>query len=180
MSGRVAAKTSTQARGLSEGLELRCQPPQTLEPGLLDEIEALVLSGQAVGPGYVRHNLERAHLIAYALAQGRVVATVSLKHPRPEYVARLKQRTGLDLDGFLERGYTSVRPDFRGQGLGTLLVDYLTRQAAGRQIYVVIASDNLGAQAITRRNRTRLVAQFRSQATGQEYGIWIQEPPVQS
>jgi GNAT superfamily N-acetyltransferase len=167
---------SPEGRPLTEGLDLRCQPPRDLPPGLLDEIEALVLGGRAVGPGYVRHNLERAHLIAYALADRRAVATVSLKHPRPEYIARLKARTGLDLDGYLERGYTSVHPDFRGQGLGTLMVGYLTRQAAGRPIYVVIGSDNLGAQAITRRHGTRLVAQFHSRGTGQDYGIWIQQP----
>jgi GNAT superfamily N-acetyltransferase len=158
------------------GLEFRCLPPRDLEPGLLDQIERLVLGGRAVGPGYVRHNLERAFLVAYALQGRRVVATVSLKHPRPEYIDRLKQRTGLDLAGYLERGYTSVHPDFRGQGLGTRLVDFLTRQAAVRQIYVVIAMDNLGAQAITRRAGTRLAAQFHSRATGQDYGVWIQQP----
>ncbi len=170
-----ALEASTRARRLQESLELRCRPPQDLAPGRLDEIEALVLGGRAVDPGYVRHNLERAHLIAYALFGQRVVATVSLKHPRAEYVERLLRRTGLDLSGYLERGYTSVHPDFRGQGLGTRLVDHLTRQADGRRIYVVIALDNLAAQAISRRCGTKLAAQFLSHATGQEYGIWIQQ-----
>jgi GNAT superfamily N-acetyltransferase len=176
MMPRQALGLPTGMARLSTALELRCQPPQSLEPGLLDDIERLVLDGRAVDPGYVRHNLKRAHLIACALAGGQVAATVCLKHPRPEYVARLEKRTGLDLDGYLERGYTSVHPDFRGQGLGTRLVDYLTRQAPGRKIYVVIAMDNLGAQAITKRCHTRLVAQFHSQATGREYGVWLQSP----
>lgn len=129
-----------------------------------------------MGPAYVRHNLERALLVAYALWSNQVVATVSLKYPRPEYVRRLADRTGLDLTGYLKRGYTSVHPDSRGQGLGTRLVEYLTRQAGGRSIYVVIAMDNLAAQAITRRCHTRLATRFRNQATGREYGVWIKEP----
>lgn len=174
--GRAAVSLPVEGRAVRDDLELHCQPPGELPPGRLDEIERLVLGGRAVDPGYVRHNLERAHLIVYALEGRRVVATVTLKNPRPEYVQRLKRRTGLDLSGYLERGYTSVHSEFSGRGLGTRLVRHLTAQAPGRQIYVVIAMHNLAAQAISIRCGTRLVARFRSRANGQEYGIWIQGP----
>ncbi|MBI5524286.1 MAG: hypothetical protein HY910_16800 [Desulfarculus sp.] len=174
--GRTAVSLPEQGRAVQDDLELHCQSPNELPPGLLDQIEALVRDGQAVGTDYVRHNLERAHLIAYALEGSRVVATVTLKNPRTEYVRRLKRRTGLDLAGYLERGYTSVRSGFSGRGLGTRLVRYLTEQAPGRQIYVVIAMHNRAAQAISIRCGTQLAARFFSRATGQEYGVWIQGP----
>ncbi|MBI4799629.1 MAG: GNAT family N-acetyltransferase [Desulfarculus sp.] len=174
--GRTAVSLHVRGRAVQDDLALHCQAPGQLPPGRLDQIEALVRAGQAVGTQYVRHNLERAHLIAYALEGGRVVATVTLKNPRPEYVQRLRRRTGLDLSGYLERGYTSVHSGFSGRGLGTRLVRHLTEEAPGRQIYVVIAMHNLAAQAISIRCGTQLVARFFSRATGQEYGVWIQGP----
>lgn len=173
---RPAFRLPAQGQVVLDDLELCCRPPAELPPGRLDQIEALVRAGQAVGTTYVRHNLERAHLIAYALEGSRVVATVTLKNPRPEYLRRLKRRTGLELAGFLERGYTSVHPDCSGRGLGTRMVRFLTEQAPGRQIYVVIARHNLAAQAISIRCGTKLVARFFSRTTGQEYGVWIQGP----
>lgn len=173
---RPAVSLPARGGAVVEDLELCCQAPDQLLPGRLDQIETLVRAGQAVGTQYVRHNLERAHLIACALEGPRVVATVTLKHPRPQYVERLKRRTGLDLTGYLERGYTSVHPDFSGRGLGTRLVRHLTEQAPGHQIYVVIAMHNLAAQAISIRCGTKLAARFFSRTTGQEYGVWLQGP----
>lgn len=161
-------------------LQLHCLAPGQIAPAILDGIEALVLGGQAVGGQWVRHNLEKAFCISWAQEPGgRVVATVSLKHPRPEYVAELKEHTGLDLSAYLERGYTSVHPDWRGRGLGTRMVRYVTSQSQGRPIYVVIATDNLGAIEVTRRCGTRLTACYTSAKTGREYGVWLQDGPAQ-
>ena len=159
-----------------EGTELclRFEPPAELGNSLLDEVEALIMQGGAVSPRWVRHNLEQAALVALALAGPRLVGSVTLKHPRPEYVQRLMRQTGLDLADYLERGYTAIHRDYRGMGLGTRLVAGLTRQALGRAIYVVIATDNLAAEAITRRCGTRLATRFISPVTGREYGIWLQ------
>ena len=89
----------------------------------------MVEAGGSVGIQWVRYNLERAFLIAYATEQGVVVANSSLKYPRQEYVEKLKTNSGIDVSNYLERGYTSVRPEYRGLGIGTRLLDGLTRRA---------------------------------------------------
>jgi len=148
--------------------------PEELSPELLDEICALIREVGSMRPERVGENLERAFLIGYAQSEGRVVGTVTLKRPRPEYVRAVEGQTGLDLEGYLERGYTSVRPAFRGREVGATLIRDLTARAAGRPIYVVIASDNLPAQALARGNDTHLRATFFSQTLGKEVGVWVQ------
>ncbi|HSO18273.1 MAG TPA: hypothetical protein VLT88_02375, partial [Desulfosarcina sp.] len=110
-------RVAEDSRGLytvGENLEYHFVPPDRLPDGYLDEICAMVAAGGTVAATYVRSNLERAHLIGYVTERGVIVANSSLKNPRPEYIASVKQRTGLDMTGFVERGYTSVRPEYRG------------------------------------------------------------------
>ncbi|MBU0514265.1 MAG: GNAT family N-acetyltransferase [Proteobacteria bacterium] len=148
--------------------------PDELGPELMDEVCALIREVGSMRPERVRENLERAFLIGYAHSGGRVVGTVTLKRPRAEYVRAVEDKTGLDLTGYLERGYTSVRPAYRGLAVGATLIRELTTRAAGRPIYVVIASDNAAAQALARGADTHLRATFFSQALGQEVGVWVQ------
>jgi GNAT superfamily N-acetyltransferase len=148
--------------------------PDQLPPALFDEICALILAVGAMRPERVRENLQRAWLIGWAQSRGRVVGTVTLKRPRPEYVRWVESNTGLDLRDFLERGYTSVLPEFRGRQVGATLIRGLTDRAAGRPIYVVIAQDNLPAQALARGNDTHLKATYFSPSLGKEVGVWVQ------
>jgi len=123
----------------------------------------------------VRRNLRRAFLIAYALEGEIVAGNSSLKHPRPEYIAAVSERTGFDLSGCLERGYTSVRPEYRGLGIGTRLLGGLTRRTGGRRLFSIIAEDNAATQAIARRNRTRRLVTFFSEKAGKSVGLWMPE-----
>jgi GNAT superfamily N-acetyltransferase len=60
----------------------------------------------------------------------------------------------LDLTGYVERGYTSVRPEYRGLGIGTSLLEGLTRNGpATAKIFSVIAEDNEATKIIAMRNR---------------------------
>ncbi len=160
---------------LGERLTYRYAPPDRLPPGRLDEVCRLVEAGGAVDTRWVRHNLERAFLVAVAEEGGLVVGDSSLKHPRPEYVARVKDRLGLDIRGFLERGYTSVRPEYRGLGIGTRLLEGLTVRAGGRPIYSLIREDDPATQTIARRNRTVKVVTFFSELAGKDLGLWMPE-----
>ena len=116
-----------------------------------------------------------AYLIAYVLENGIVVANSSLKNPRPQYIDSVRQRAGLDLTGFVERGYTSVRPEYRGLGIGTRLLEGLTARAGDRKIFSVIAEDNEATKIIARRNRTRQVTTYYSEKAGKPVGIWMPE-----
>jgi GNAT superfamily N-acetyltransferase len=155
-------------------IEYHYRRPDEIRPELLGEIHDLIQSLGAMRPERVRENLERAFLIGYAQSGGRVVGTVTLKRPRPEYVRWVESRTGLDLKGYLERGYTSVRPQWRGLEVGATLIQGLTERAGGRPIYVVIAQDNPAAQALARGNDTHLRATYFSPALGREVGVWVQ------
>lgn len=162
-------------RGIGENLDYRYSPPDRLPDGHLDEISAMVAAGGTVAPRYVRFNLERAFLIGTVQERGVIVGNSSLKHPRPEYIDSVRRQSGLDLTGFVERGYTSVRPEYRGLGIGTRLLEGLTARAGDRKIFSVIAEDNTATQTIARRNRTRQVATYFSQKAGKPVGIWMPE-----
>ncbi len=76
---------------LGGGLSYHFVAPQALSPERLDEICSMVEAGGSVRTKYVRHNLERAFLIAYVTEMDVVVANSSLKHPRPQFIARLEK-----------------------------------------------------------------------------------------
>lgn len=160
---------------LGENMAYHFVPPQDLPEGYLDEICRMVEAGGSVESKWVRYNLERAFLIAYVVEEGVIVANSSLKRPRQEYVEAVNRRCGLDLREYLERGYTSVRPEYRGMGIGTKLLEGLTARVGDRKIFAIISEDNVATQKIALRNRTRRVAVFHSERTGKKIGIWIPE-----
>ena len=156
-----------------ESLAYHFCPPDRLPDGYLDEICAMVAAGGTVAMTHVRANLEHAFLIGYVIERDRIVGNSSLKHPRPAYIEAVHRQSGLDLSGFVERGYTSVRPEYRGLGIGTRLLEGLTARAGGRKIFSVIAEDNEATKIIARRNQTRQVATYFSQKAGKAVGIWM-------
>ncbi len=160
---------------LGEGMTFHFVPPRDLPPGYLDEICRMVKAGGSVKDQWVRYNLERAYLIGYVMEEGVIVANSSLKVPRQEYIDAVSGQTGFDLSQYLERGYTSVRPEYRGMGVGTRILEGLTARVDGRKLFSVIGEDNLATQKIALRNRTRKVAVYYSERVGKEIGIWIPE-----
>lgn len=158
---------------LGQALEYHFCAPGQLPPGYLDEICAMVKAGGTVGATHVRSNLERAFLIGYALEKGVIVGNSSLKNPRAEYIEAVRHQSGLNLSGFVERGYTSVRPEYRGLGIGTKLLEGLTARAGDRKIFSVIAEDNTATQTIAIRNHTRKVATYFSPMAGKQVAIWM-------
>lgn len=162
-------------RMLGENLEYHFVRPAELPPGDLAEICRMVEAGGSVATQWVRHNLERAFLIGYVREQGVIVANSSLKHPRAEYVERVNRLSGLDIRAYLERGYTSVRPEYRGLGIGTKLLEGLTARAGKRKLFSIITADNVGTQKIALRNKTKQVASFYSERLGKEVGVWVPE-----
>lgn len=172
MRRRVAPDTGA-AWDIGADMAWHFLPPDQLPPGVLDAICLMVAAGGSVNTRFVRHNLSRAFLIAYVTEGGHIVGNSSLKHPRDEYIASVRERYGLDFSDHLERGYTSVRPEYRGMGIGTKLLEGLTARAAGRKIFSIIAEDNIATQKIAIRNRTRKVATVYSAPMGKEIGFWI-------
>lgn len=160
---------------LGRRIAYRYLPPGELPQGYLDEICRMVEAGGTVGSRWLRHNLENAFLIGYAEENGIIVGNSSLKHPREAYVEAVTAQCGIDLRHYLERGYTSVRPEYRSMGVGAKLLEGLTARADGYKVYSVIAEDNVATQKMAIRNRTRKVASFFSERTHKQIGIWIPE-----
>ncbi|MFH1102772.1 MAG: GNAT family N-acetyltransferase [Pseudomonadota bacterium] len=158
---------------LGENIAYHFQKPQDLPSGYMDEICRMVEAGGSVDTRWLRYNLERAFLIGYAEDEGVIVGNSSLKHPREEYVKSLSKQAGFDFSNYLERGYTSVRPEYRGMGIGTRLLEGLTARVGDKKLYSIISEDNLATQKMAIRNHTQKVAAFYSHKTGKEVGVWV-------
>ncbi len=160
---------------LGEGITYHFVKPEDLPPGYLDIICRMVEAGGSVDTQWVRYNMERAFLVGYAEEEGIIVGNSSLKHPREEYLKSLSQKTGFEFSGYLERGYTSVRPEYRGLGIGTKLLEGLTARIGDKKLFSIIAEDNTATQKMAIRNRTRKVSTFFSEKAEKMVGIWVPE-----
>ncbi len=158
---------------LGTGITYFFKPPRELARETMDEIVAMVDAGGSVDITHVRANLEHAYLIGYAVENGVIVGNSSLKHPRPVFIERLRGITGLDFTDFVERGYTSVRPEYRALGIGTRLLEGLTARAGDKKVFSIIGEDNLATQKIAIRNKTRKIAVYFSDKTGKDMGVWM-------
>jgi GNAT superfamily N-acetyltransferase len=163
---------------LGENMVYHFVKPRDLPPGYLDEICRMIEAGGSVGTKWIRYNLERAFLIGYVLERDIIVGNSSLKHPRTEYIKAVNRQSGLDLSQYLERGYTSVRPEYRGMGIGTKLLEGLTERIGNRKLFSIIGADNVATQKIALRNKTRRVASFFSKRLNKEVGVWIPEKMI--
>lgn len=161
--------------GQKKTLQYFFSPPGDLGPGVLDIICDLVAAGGSVSMTFVRHNLETAFLIGFVKDGDEIIACSSLKHPRPEFIAAVREQTGIDLENYLERGYVSVKPAYRKMGIGSSLLAGLTARVGDRKLFSVIGEENVGGQKISLNNRSKRVAVYQSQKTGKSLGIWIPE-----
>lgn len=149
-----------------------------LPPGFLEEICAMVEAGGSVDTKYVRYNLERAYLIGYAVENGVIIGTSSLKHPRQEFINRLNGLTGFNFNDFVERGYTSVRPEYRALGVGARLLSGLTERVGEYKIFSIIDEENTATHKIAGKNRTKKIAVYYSEKVGKELGVWMPEQMI--
>ncbi|MEW6669362.1 MAG: GNAT family N-acetyltransferase [Thermodesulfobacteriota bacterium] len=160
--------------GRASGVTFHFEMPQEIPVARLEEIERLIRRGGAVGSSFVKENLHNAFLIGYAAdALGEVIGTVTLKRQKAPYRRRLEAATGLDLEGYLERGYTSVAEAWRGCGIAGDLIAGLIRRSPGQKIYVTIRMNNRPALELTRKNGMMLAAVFRHDKTGHEIGLFV-------
>ena len=174
---RVDMETNT-AFALGKDIRFYFQKPEDLPPGHMDEICKMVTAGGSVATKWVRYNLERAFLIAYAMEQGVIVGNSSLKRPRKPFIERINKISGMDFTHFLERGYTSVRPEYRALGVGAKLLEGLTARAEDHKIFSIISEDNTATQKIAIRNNTRKVVTYYSEQMGKSAGIWMPESMI--
>lgn len=157
-------------------VKLYFKKPEELSPNLLDQIQHLIKESGGVGPAYIKENLQNAFLISYALDQSAVVVgTVVLKRPKEEYRKKIEAATGLDLSGYLERGYTSVKPEFRDQAIADALIKGLIERSKDQKVYVTIRMDNVPALKLTYKNGMVLAAKFLYDRTGNEIGVFINQ-----
>lgn len=165
---------------LGDAMAFHFEPPSDLPPGYLDQIHAMVLAGGSVDAAHVRANLENAYLIGYAVENKKIVGCSCLKHPREALIRRLKAATGMDFSGCVERGYTSVRPEYRSLGVGRRLLEGLTARAGIYKVFAIIGEDNPATQKIARWNNTRKITTYFSEKIHKQMGIWMpahMDPP---
>ncbi|MBL7212561.1 MAG: hypothetical protein ISS61_09305 [Desulfobacteraceae bacterium] len=154
--------------------------PDEIPSAILDQIQDLIETGGGVGTSYIRENLQNALLIGYAVHKDRVVGSSTHKHPKIAYRKKIEALTGLDLSGYLERGYTTVDPRYRGQEIGGRLIRGLIEKSKEKKIYVTIRMDNIPPLRMTYKENMVLSARFINKRTGHEIGVFINQgvPPT--
>jgi GNAT superfamily N-acetyltransferase len=152
--------------------------PEQIPEKSLREMRDLVVRGGAVGTSWIDGMLSDAFLIGYAEnAAGHVVGCEVLKRPKESYRRKIEAATGLDLRGYLERGYAAVADGWEGRGIMGTIVSGLVREARGRRAYVTIRMDNHPALRLTLKNGMRLAGRYVNPRTGHEIGVFLTEPP---
>jgi len=149
--------------------------PEEISAVILDQIHDLIQRGGGVGTSHISENLQNAHLIGYATHKDRVVGTSTHKHPKIEYRKKIEDLTGLDLSGFLERGYTTVDTEYRGQAVGGRLIRGLIKRSKGKKIYVTIRMDNTPPLKMTWKEEMVLAAKFLDKSTNHEIGVFTNQ-----
>jgi len=154
-------------------LHIGCRPASGLDAAALDRLAAFIHRHGRVPPGRVRGNLGRAFRIAWATLDGELAGVSCLKRPRPNYLKNLEQRLGYALAGFLERGYTCVKPEFQGRGIATGLTRRLSEEAGSRPYYVLAGeNDRAITRLLTAGGMIRLRA-FDSELSGRRLAFWV-------
>jgi GNAT superfamily N-acetyltransferase len=150
--------------------------PDEISAETYEKIYSLIKAGGEVGFSWIKDNLKKAFLIGYAIEQGRIVGTMTHKTPSKKYVTDIERKTRLNLRGYLERGYTAVRPEYRGFRVGARLLKGLVERSPGEKIYVTIRLDNVPAVSLTRKNNMTLAATYYNERTGHEIGVFTNQP----
>ena len=151
--------------------------PRETPREVIDQICDLVAESGGVGTSWVRENLDKAFLIGYAIYEDRVVGTSTHKFPKEKYVKKIETETGLDLSGFLERGYTAAAPEFRNRGIGLKIIQGLIERSKGKKIYVTIDMNNPWPLKMTQRVGMVLAGRFFNDRTGHELGVFTNITP---
>jgi len=155
-------------------IAFRFERPEEITEERMARIEQVILDYGAVGRAFVKENLRNAFLIGYAMDEKQdVVGTVILKRQKERYRRQIEAATGVDLSGYLERGYTSVRPQWRGLGIAGRLIGGLVERAGDQRIYVTIGLDNAAALKLTRNVGMILAASFVNERTGRKIGVFV-------
>jgi ribosomal protein S18 acetylase RimI-like enzyme len=158
---------------LGKSINYVFQKPEELSLQVSEKICDLVGSGGEVGMSWIRKNLRNAFAVGYAVEQGRMIGAMTHKRPLEKYVKQIEEKTGLDLGGYLERGYTYVRPEYRKLGIGDRLLKGLVKESLGKKIYVTIRMDNVAAIKLTLKNQMSLAATYYNEKTGHEIGVFV-------
>ena len=147
-------------------------PPDETPEAILDQICDLVAQSGGVGTSWVKENLQKAFLIGYATHENRVVGTSTHKYPKERYRKKIETETGLNLSGYLERGYTAVNPEFRNRGIGLKVIQGLIEKSGDQKFYVTIHMNNPWPLKMTHRVGMVLKARFINARTGHELGVF--------
>jgi hypothetical protein len=163
-----------------DAVRLYFKKPDRISGEILRQIEDLIKKGGGVGQSWVRENLQEAFMVSYALdSKGRIIGSVTLKQPKHAYREKLEAATGLNLAGYLERGYTVVRPECRFQDIAHHLIKGLIERSSDQRVYVTIRMNNIPALKLAHKNGMSLAAEFLNERTGQKIGLFTNHlPPV--
>ena len=151
--------------------------PEQISAETLDKICNLIKEGHGVGTSWLRENLQNAFLVGYAEYNGNVVGTSTHKYPKEKYRKKIEVLTGLDLTGYLERGYTAVKAEYRAFGVGGRLIKGLIERSEGKKVYVTIRMDNIPPLKMTNKEKMVLAARFINERTGHDLGVFTSQPP---
>ena len=92
-----------------EAVSYHFKTPEEMDSATLDAVYQLIKEAGGVGTSWTREMLRNAFLVGYATCGADIIGTSTHKFPKEAYRKKIENATGLDLSGYLERGYTAVK-----------------------------------------------------------------------
>jgi ribosomal protein S18 acetylase RimI-like enzyme len=119
--------------------------------------EMVVEAGQVCEAGLERR-IEHAHLLTFQYDESKLVAVAGLKHPEDNYRRRVFRNAGVSelADNYgAELGWVVTLEEYRGQHIGSRLVQNLLERTESRGVFATTKTDNRQMQAILIKNGFR-------------------------
>lgn len=151
--------------------------PSNIETTIFDQIVNLVVSGGEVKQHFAIPGLQRAKLIAYAMEDGKVVSTASIKVPNQSYKDGVFHKAGIDDDMGVsyEYGYNVTSPQYRRKGyttnLNKIIFDHFSLP-----VFATVRDDNyMSAELLQRTGFVKVGKSFSSSNGDYTLSLYIKK-----
>lgn len=160
---------------ISGEIQFKVAAPQMLNELTIEQMIALIEAGGQITSGMIQPKLFSSHLVAWAEANGRVVAVKVLKSVNEYYREFIFQQAEYESEGFnAESGFSVTDPKYRRQGISKQLSMLLFRRYHGK-VFATIREENKASEALVTQFGFKKVGSPFIITSGATINLWVRE-----